>query len=425
MPQQQEDVKFDVIVVGAGAAGLIASGCAAGRGLRVLLLEKMDKPGRKLFITGKGRCNVTNNAPIGEYQKHIHPEGRFLRQAFSQFFSGEIIKILDDQGVAVTVERGERVFPASNKSSDVVRALTKYALQPGTELWTNARANKLLLHDGSIKGLEVQREGKTFTVWAGAVIVCTGGLSYPATGSDGDGYLMARQAGHTVVPTHPALTGLEVAPVIPENMAGLNPKNIRLTLWSEGKKVCEEFGDMMFTHQGISGPVVLTISRYAIAEWLQKCKVELSIDFKPALDEQKLDTRLQRDLDEHGKKLLVNIFKLWLPNQLISDFIKRAGIDPYKECHQVNARERRKIMLLMKDYRYTMTGHRPYSETIITAGGVATTEINPKTMESKLIRGLYFAGEVLDADADTGGYNLQIAFSTGWLAAAHVRGNGQ
>lgn len=423
MAQEQVHPDYDVIVVGAGAAGLIAAGHSASKGLRVLLLEKMDKPGRKLFITGKGRCNVTNNAPISEYLKHIYPEGRFLRQAFSQFFATDIIKILTDQGVPVTVERGERVFPSSNKSSDVVKALTKYALQPGTVLWTNARALQLLVHEGRIRGIEGIRDGKSFTVGAGAVIVCTGGLSYPATGSDGDGYRLAKQAGHSVVPTHPALTGLEVSPTIPETMAGLNPKNIRLSLWLNGKKLRDEFGDMMFTHQGISGPVVLTLSRFAIAGWLQKNKIELSIDFKPALDEQKLDARLQRDLDEHGKKLLANTFKLWLPNQLIADFVRRTGIDPYKESHQVNAKERRKIMLLMKDYRYTMTGYRPYSEAIITAGGVTTTEINPKTMESKLTRGLYFAGEVLDADADTGGYNLQIAFSTGWLAGESVSYN--
>lgn len=420
-----QHTRYDTVIVGAGAAGLIAAGHASECGKKVLLLEKMDKPGRKLFITGKGRCNITNNAAISEYMLHIYPDGRFLRQAFSRFFAPDIVKLLEALGVPVTVERGERVFPTSNKSSDVVKALGKYAQQHGAELWTGARAELLTVRDGQIAGISGHKDGKPFTAEAGSVIICTGGLSYPATGSDGDGYTLARKAGHTVHPAHPALTGIEVRPAIPAEMAGLNPKNVRLSLWSNGKKLREEFGDMMFTHQGLSGPVVLTLSRFAIAEWLKKNKVELVIDFKPALDEPKLDARLQRDLDEHGKKLLVNTFKLWLPSQIIPEFVKRTGIDPYKECHQVNAKERRRIMLLMKDYRFEMTGHRPFSEAIITAGGVSTSEINPKTMESRLVKGLYFAGEVIDVDADTGGYNLQIAFSTGWLAADNISCNGQ
>lgn len=411
---------YDIVIIGAGASGLIAGGKASENGASVLVLEKMEKVGRKLFITGKGRCNVTNSDPLGDFIKHIYPDGRVLRQVFGQFFSDHIIQLLKSQKVDVTIERGGRVFPVSNKSSDVVKALTLFAQKNGAEIALHSKAERLLITNNTVEGIEWSNNGKLNHISCKKIIICTGGCSYPATGSDGDGYKLAEQAGHKLVIVHPALTGIDIQPVIPEGLPGLSPKNVLATVWSNGKKIRDSFGEMLFTHQGISGPIVLSLSRFAISEFLLGKDVEISIDWKPALDEEKLNQKLIRDLNENGKKLLVNIFKLWLPGQVIPWFLQRVEIDCQKECHQVNSKERRRILLMMKDFRLKMSGYRPFKEAIITAGGVSTSEIDMKTMQSRKVNGLYFAGEVIDLDADTGGYNLQIAFSTGWVAANHA-----
>jgi len=402
----------DVIVVGGGPAGLLAAGRAAEQGAKVLVLEKMYAPGRKLLITGKGRCNVTNEAPISEFITHIFPDGRFLRSAFANYFSHDIIELLARYGVPCTLERGGRYFPASNKSADILDALLKWLNELGVEIRCSQRVEKLLVENGAITGIKTNGENYP----APNVILATGGKSYPGTGSTGDGYELARQVGHTIEKPIPALVPLETKGSIAQILQGLNLKNVKAVIWVDGKKAGEDFGEMIFTHFGLSGPIILTLSRIAVAALQNNKKVEITIDLKPALDEQKLDARLIRDLNEHGKKQLANIFREWLPASMIPVFFGMLELDPEKECHQVTGNERKQIRNLMKNLRFEVSHNRSFKEAIITAGGVVTSEISPKTMESKLVKGLYFAGELIDLDAETGGYNLQIAYSTGWLA---------
>ncbi|MEN8158272.1 MAG: NAD(P)/FAD-dependent oxidoreductase [Bacteroidota bacterium] len=404
--------EFDVIVVGAGPAGLLAAGSASEEGGRVLILEKMRQEGRKLLITGKGRCNVTNDSDVGEFIKHVYPNGRFLRSAFSHFFSNEILELLHKYGVDTTLERGGRYFPTSNRSADVLSALLKWVNELKVEIRCGERVEKLIAEDHIIKG--VQANGQEFR--AGKVIMATGGKSYPATGSNGEGYELARSMGHTIERVRPSLVSLVTDGDIVRQIQGLTLKNVRATVWVNDKKSGAGFGEMIFTHFGLSGPIILTLSRMVVDALHQKNRVEVSIDLKPALDDQKLDARLLRDLDESGKKRISNLFRNWLPASMIPVFMEIVGIDPEKEGHQVSSKERRRIRNLMKDFRFEIRDHRSFKEAIITAGGVSTNEISSKTMESKLVSGLYFAGEMIDLDAETGGYNLQIAYSTGWLA---------
>ena len=404
--------QYDVIVVGAGPAGLLAAGHAAEMGAKVLVLEKMYAPGRKLLITGKGRCNVTNEAPISEFITHIFPDGRFLRSAFANYFSHDIIELLARYGVVCTLERGGRYFPESNQSADILNALLKWVGELKVEIRCSQRVEKLLIENGAITG--VKSNGENYL--AQNVILATGGKSYPGTGSTGDGYELARQVGHTIEKPIPALVPLETKGSVAQNLQGLNLKNVKAVIWVDGKKAGEDFGEMIFTHFGLSGPIILTLSRIAVAALQNNKKVEFTIDLKPALDEQKLDARLIRDLNEHGKKQLGNIFREWLPASMIPVFFEILELNPDKECHQVTGNERKQIRNLMKNLRFEVSHNRSFKEAIITAGGVVTSEISPKTMESKLVKGLYFAGELIDLDAETGGYNLQIAYSTGWLA---------
>jgi predicted Rossmann fold flavoprotein len=403
---------YDVIVVGAGPAGLLAAGSASVEGRRVLILEKMRQEGRKLLITGKGRCNITNDSNVGEFIKHVYPNGRFLRSAFGHFFSTEILELLRKYGVDTTLERGGRYFPSSNKSADVLSALLKWVKELNVETLCGMRVEKLFVENQVIKG--VQANGQEFR--ASKVILATGGKSYPATGSNGDGYELVRALGHSIVPARPALVPLETRGGLAKQLQGLTLKNVQATVWVNDKKCGEDFGEMIITHFGLSGPIILTLSRIVVDAINDGSKVEVSIDLKPALDEQKLDARLLRDLDETGKKHISNLFRNWLPASMIPVFMELAGIDPQKEGHQVSSKERKGIRNLMKNFRFEITGHRSFKEAIITAGGIPTSEISPKTMESKLVSGLFFAGELIDLDAKTGGYNLQIAYSTGWLA---------
>ena len=403
---------YNAIIIGAGPAGLLAAGRAAELGGKVLVLEKMRQEGRKLMITGKGRCNITNSADIGEFIKHVFPKGRFLRNAFSHYYSQDIIALLEKYGVDITLERGGRYFPRGNKAADVLKALLKWLGELKVEIRVGYRVEKLIVENGTIKG--VQANGQTFM--SDNVVLATGGKSYPATGSNGDGYELAKAVGHAIEKTRPSLVPLETADRTAQKLQGLALKNVRAVVWVNDRKLTEAFGEMLFTHFGVSGPIILTLSRAVVDELHKNNKVELSIDLKPALDEQKLDKRLIRDLNENGKKKVNNIFRSWLPASMIPVFIELLEIDPDKECHQVSSKERKKIRFLMKNFRLTISGHRSFKEAIITAGGIPTNEISQKTMESKLIKGLYFAGEIIDLDAETGGYNLQIAYSTGWLA---------
>ena len=403
---------FDVIVVGAGPAGLLAAGRAAELGGKVLLLEKMRQEGRKLLITGKGRCNITNNTAIDDFITHVNPNGRFLRNALSQFFSTDIIDLLHKQGVETTLERGGRYFPASNKSADVLQALLKWVNKLKVEIRCGHRVEKLIVENNTMQG--IQANGHKFM--ARHVILATGGNSYPATGSNGEGYELARRVGHSIIKVRPALVPLETEGDVAQKLQGLTLKNVKAAVWVNDKKTGEDFGEMIFTHFGLSGPIILTLSRIVVDELHKNNKVEVTVDLKPALDEQKLDRRLLRDLNEHGKKKISNIFRYWLPMTMVPVFIDLLGLDPEKECHQISSKERKQIRYLLKNLRFRITNHRSFKEAIITAGGVSTNEISSKTMESKVVKGLYFAGEMIDLDAKSGGYNLQIAYSTGWLA---------
>ncbi|TCO04971.1 BaiN/RdsA family NAD(P)/FAD-dependent oxidoreductase [Natronoflexus pectinivorans] len=408
--------QYDVIIIGAGAAGLIAAGRAAHLGARVLLVEKMRQAGRKLLITGKGRCNITHDGTEVEYFKNIFPNGRFLKHAFKTFFKDDILKILHDFGVETTTERGNRVFPVSNKAIDVLKAIKAWMGEENIDIVYRTRVESLIIVDGQLKGIRTVSESGNMDYFGRNVIICTGGKSYPATGSTGDGYELARQAGHSITNVRPALVPLVTEGDVAAKLQGLGLKNVKAVVWVNGKKSTEEFGELMFAHYGLTGPIILTLSRHVVDSITDGGNVEIGIDLKPALDDKKLDARLLRDLNEHGKKQLENIFKLWLPSKLIPVFLSLLKMDGEKLCNQVNAKERKRILILMKDFRFTVTGHPGYKEAIITAGGVPVLEINSKTMESKLLKNLWFAGEVIDLDANTGGFNLQIAFSTGYLA---------
>jgi predicted Rossmann fold flavoprotein len=417
---RSEDKRYQVVVVGAGAAGLMAAGQAAGMGARTLLLERMHRPARKLRISGKGRGNVTNTASLPEFFEHVN-NGRFLRNAFARFFSAELIAFLDEVGVPTAAERGGRVFPASNRAQDVVDALVRWVRDQGVVLKTQVRARRLLVDGGRVVGLEAAREtGKgrpsALPFWGEAVIVATGGASYPATGSTGDGYHLAESVGHTIVPIRPALVPLETAGDVAPRLQGLSLRNVRLHVYADGRKLAEAFGEMLFTHFGVSGPIVLSLSRQVVDALREGRRVELSIDLKPALDPKKLDARLLRDMDAHGKRQFQTLLKDLLPRMLIPVCIQETGIPERKVGHQITAQERGRLHAWLKDFRLQVTGYRGFEEAIVTAGGVNTREVDPRTMASRLVEGLYFAGEVLDVDADTGGYNLQAAFSTGWVA---------
>lgn len=404
--------KYDVIIVGAGASGLLAAGRVAERGAKVLILEKMRTPGRKLLITGKGRCNITNNASIEEFIKHVYPNGRFLRNAFSRFYSDDILSLLHKYGVETSLERGGRYFPTSNKAKDILTALLKWVEEKNIEILYNQNVQRLLIKDKKIKGVQVNGE----EVYSQNIILAIGGKSYPATGSDGTGFNLLGATEHSITKQLPALVPVETEGDTAKKLQGLALKNVRVSVWVNDKKKGEAFGEMLFTHFGLSGPIILTLSRLIVAELQSKNKIIVSIDLKPALDEQKLDSRLIRDLNEQGKKKISNIFRSWLPSSMIPVFINILKLDPEKEGHQINSKERKNIRNLFKRFDFKITNYRSFKEAIITSGGVSTKEINPRTMESKYISGLYFAGEMINLDAETGGYNLQIAFSTGWLA---------
>jgi len=402
----------DIIIIGGGAAGLMAAGQAAQAGARTLLLEKMPLPGRKLGITGKGRCNLTNSAEMREFIARFGPSGRFLRQAFSRFFNNDLMDFFEDLGLKLVTERGGRVFPASGQAGDVLRALRQWLQQCGVEVQTSATVEGLVVTDGRVSG--VLCNGREIT--CRAAILATGGASYPATGSTGDGYRFAAAAGHHIIDIRPALVPLETADAVTGRMAELNLRNIKAHLLVDGKKVAEDFGELVFSKSGVTGPIILTLSGLAVDALRSDRKVELSLDLKPALDEQKLDRRLLRDLDARGKEPIASLLRGLLPAVMVPVCLDLIDLPAERTAATLNAKERRKLGRWIKDFRLKISGYRPFSEAIVTAGGVDTKEVDPRTMESRLTGGLYLAGELLDLQAETGGYNLQAAFSTGWLA---------
>lgn len=401
-----------VIVVGGGASGMMAAGRAAESGAPVLLLEKTKRLGNKLRITGQGRCNLTNVADMSDFIAHFGPNGSFLHNAFARFFNQDLIDFFAAQGVSTVVEQGQRVFPASNDAHQVADALAGYLRRSGARVRFKTKVTELEAEGERIAGVQTE-EGEFLT--AGAVIVATGGASYPGTGSTGDGYRLAQALGHTIVPIRPALVPLVIKEDHAEALQGLSLKNVEVTLLLDGQPVTRQFGEMLFTHFGVSGPIILTLSAQVV-DRLTQGKLELSINLKPALSDEQLERRLQRDFDRFGQRAFRNILKELLPSKMIALFVQLTGIPPDKPGHQITAAERGRLFNLLRDFRLTIVGHRPIAEAIVTAGGVSTREIDPRTMESHLVKGLYFCGEVLDINADTGGYNLQAAFSTGYVA---------
>ncbi|MBU0665166.1 MAG: NAD(P)/FAD-dependent oxidoreductase [Proteobacteria bacterium] len=404
--------KRKVIVIGGGAAGLMAAGQAAAAGADVLILEKMKRPGRKICITGKGRCNITNIAGIKEFIDHFGSNGRFLRQAFSRFFAPELMSFLEQQGLELVSERGGRVFPASGKAPDVVKVFQHWLQKNGVQIKTESRVELLLTTNGAVSGVLCKDEA----LGCDAVILATGGASYAATGSTGDGYRLAAAVGHTIIPIRPALVPLEIGGDLTALMDGLDLRNINVRLLKNGKRCRQAFGEMSFTKFGVTGPVILTLSGEVVDGLRRDDKMALSIDLKPALDEQKLEARLLRDLESRSKEPIHSLLRGLLPRVMIPVCLKLTEIPEDRLASQVTAKERKRLKSWLKDFRLEISGHRPFTEAIITAGGVDLKEVDPRTMESRKARGLYLAGEVLDIQGDTGGYNLQAAFSTGWLA---------
>lgn len=399
-----------IIVVGAGPAGMMAAIRAAENGANVTLLEKMKKPGRKMMITGKGRCNITNAADVPEIIRNIHGNGAFLNSSMRTFDNQDVMEFFRQQGVPVKVERGNRVFPVSDKAQDAVDAMVHRLHELGVKIELEMPVADILTQDGRVAGVRT-KSGAHYK--ADAVILAVGGASYPGTGSTGDGYEMAKKLGHTIVPLRPSLVPLETEEEWVKDLQGLSLRNVRVTLLANNEKVQEIFGEMMFTHFGVTGPIILSLSRKA-AECLAAGKyVELEINLKPALTPEKLDARIQRDFDKYIRKSLKNGLVDLLPHKMIEPLLDYAFLDPDRPVNQVTAAERHRLVEVLQHLILIVTKTRPLSEAIVTAGGVSVREINPKTMESKLVPGLYFAGEVTDVDAYTGGYNLQAAFSMG------------
>ncbi|MCX8132149.1 MAG: NAD(P)/FAD-dependent oxidoreductase [Clostridia bacterium] len=404
-----------VVVIGGGAAGLMAAGKAGERGLEVILLEKNDMLGKKIFISGKGRCNITNNTDIEGIIANTPGNGSFLYSTLYTFSNEELIAFFAANGLETKVERGGRVFPVSDKSQDVIDALKKYIKSNGVNIRLKAAVQAIETNGGTVTGVKL-KTGEV--IKCDSVILATGGVSYPGTGSTGEGHEMAKRLGHTIVDLKPSLVPLVAEESWVKELQGLSLKNIRITMQNnKGKKVYSDFGEMLFTHFGVSGPVILSGSRH-ILDYGYK-DIKLVIDLKPALDEEKLDDRVQRDFEKNSRKQFKNSLDDLLPQKLIPIIIALSGISPEKFVNQITREERKSLVKLLKGLTVTIAGSRPINEAIVTAGGVSTDEINPSTMESKLIKGLHFAGEIIDVDAYTGGFNLTIAFSTGYLAGLH------
>ncbi len=401
-----------IVVVGGGAAGLMAAGRAAELGVRVVLLEKTSRTGTKLRITGNGRCNLTNDTDLADFMAHLGPNAMFMRNAFARFFAPDLIAFFASLGVPTVTERGRRVFPVSQDARDVVEALRRYNENHDVGVQHMSPAMSIEARNGVVSAVRL-RCGTA--VEARAIILATGGVSYPKTGSIGDGFRMARELGHTVTPLRPGLVPLVAAEEWVPRLQGLSLRNVRASLFQGDRRVAQEFGEMLFTHYGVSGPIILTLSSLA-SERLESGPLRLSIDLKPALDDKTLDARLLREFAAGPKSGYHALLKRLLPKSLIDVFAELSGISPDQPLSQFTVDQRRRVRSLLKDLSMSIVATRPIDEAIVTIGGVSTDEIDPRTMESRLVKGLYFAGEIIDVAGETGGYNLQVAFTTGRIA---------
>ncbi len=409
--------RFDAIVIGGGPAGMMAAGRAAERGKKVLLIEKNDILGRKLLISGKGRCNITNTGDVNGHISNFGKSGLFLRNAFSRIFNKELTEFFEKRGVPLKAERGGRVFPESGRSKDILNALKKYLDESGVKVLLASEAGNITVDKDGVKNVFLVKGGEYI---ANSVSICTGGLSYPRTGSTGFGFNIARRLGHKVISPKPALVSIVTVSGLPKKWQGISLDNAKVSVISSGKKTDEQFGDLLFTHFGLSGPIILNLSA-GIYDLLETGKdVIVSLNLKPALDPAKLNNRLVREFSKNPNRTLKNVLKELLPAKMVDDFIGYCALEGEKKSHQITVKERHRIAESLMDIRFCVRKTGPIEEAIVTRGGVDTREIDPKTMESKLIKGLFFAGELIDVDARTGGYNMQAAFSTGYLCGENL-----
>lgn len=401
-------------MIGGGPAGLIAAGQAALSRGRVTILEKKDSPALKLRLTGNGRCNLTNEAPIEEFISHFGRQGKFLRPAFARFFASDLMRFFENLGVKLMTDSRGRVYPKSGNADEIAEALVNWTIGNGVKIACDAAALEIMTRKNSIDAVRAadRRDPRP----ADIVIISTGGASYPGTGSSGDGYKLAEALGHTIVPVRPASVPLLTSPAFAPKLQGISLNSVSVTVKIESKPAHKSSGDLLFTHYGLSGPVALEISRYCVDSLTKGQRISISLDLLPEKDENQLDRLLINSFKNSGRRELQNILAELIPSRMAPAFLEEIGIEPAKFCSQVTAVERRRITQNLKGFEIEITGHRPLTEAMVTAGGVNLKEVNPNTMESRIIKGLYFAGEVLDLDADTGGFNLQAAFSTGWLA---------
>lgn len=416
MPERGNAAVADVIVIGGGAAGLMAAIFAARAGASVTVVERNEKNGRKIYITGKGRCNVTNDCTMDEFMKEVPRNPRFLYSVLSRFSPQDMLQLLEDNGCPTVVQRGRRAYPASEKASDVTACLERICRREGVRFQMNTRIRSLLLEDGVCRGVTLEN-GREMR--ADSVIVATGGLSYPGTGSTGDGYRMAQEVGHTIISTRPSLVAVETEEAWPAELQGLSMKNVTILLKNGKKTLYKELGEMLFTHFGVSGPLVLEMSCHLPEEY---AGMAFELDLKPALDEGQLHARLLREIEEARGKQLRTLCRTLAPLRLADMLPHLAGIPDETLCAQLTAAQREQLVQTLKHLTFHVKKLRPMDEAIVTRGGVSTKEIMPATMQSKLVGRLYFAGEVIDVDAHTGGYNLQIAFATGALAGESAAG---
>ncbi len=408
-----------IYVIGGGASGMLAAISAGRSNHKVILLEKNEKLGKKLYITGKGRCNLTNACDRDVFFNNVMSNSKFLYRAYHQLGTENTIDFFEQIGLKTKIERGNRVFPMSDKSSDVISALRKELEGLKVEIRYKSEVKDIIIKDGSFYGIKLNNNDEL--LYGDAVIVATGGLSYPLTGSTGDGYRFAKKAGHTITDLSPSLVPLYVSETYIKDLMGLSLKNISITIRSGEKEIYKDFGELVFTHFGVSGPIILSASRHIVPYINHKEKLTLSIDLKPALSSQQLDSRILRDFEEYKNKQFKNSLNQLLPNKLIDVIIPLSYINSDKQVNSITKEERQSLVHLLKNLTFNITKLGPYSQAVITKGGVSIKEINPSTMESKLIKNMFFVGEVLDLDALTGGFNLQIAWSTGYLAGASVQ----
>ncbi len=410
--------EYDVIVVGAGAAGMMAAGTAARSGKRVLLLEKMEKSGRKVRITGKGRCNLTNARPPEEFMEHVRTNADFFEVAFAEFNNKATIRFFERMGVKLDIERGERVFPKSGKAWDVANALLEYCVESGVKIAYNCRVQEVLTVAGRVYGVRYQnKRGFSRKVEAPVVIITTGGVSYPGTGSTGDGYLFAADLGHTIEPIRPSLTPLKSSHAQIKFMDKLLLRNVRVQLFIDNEPVREEFGEIGFSERGIEGAVALRVSRDAVDALIDEKRVKLVVDLKPGLTEEMLRDRIERELKEmQPDEFFSELLRKLVPKPLVMPIANELDIHSKNYVRKLTDQEKERLVKLLKGFVFPIVDYAPFEYAVVTAGGVRCDEVNKYTMESLKVKGLYFAGEVLDLDANTGGYNLQIAFSTGRLA---------